>query len=125
MKASCTYVPSDFKPIVVEMPFEAGLPLGLMTMKKTYRGGMEGESFTLFTSAFDRQANTGTSLAMEIIRGSLNGKAGGFCYLHLADTKGGDRRDELVRIEPFSGTGALAASRARGKWRLSPTGPIG
>jgi len=120
MKASCTYVPSDFAPIELEVPFETGLPVGLMTMKKTYEGEMAGESFTLFTSAFDRGSNTGTYLAMEVFHGSLQGKEGGFCYLHLADTRGGDRRNEVLRIVPFSGTGKLTGIEGTGQMVIEP-----
>jgi predicted DNA-binding transcriptional regulator YafY len=105
-----TFTVSGFTgvPIDVEQPVVTALPVGVATMVKTYVGGVEGRSTTLFTSAFDPGSGVGTYVAMESFEGSLDGRAGTFNFVHVASTRGTDRADEYFSIVPFSGTGELA-----------------
>lgn len=122
MKAKGTFVPRDFLPQPIEVPVKTALPAGVMTMKKVYSGEIIGESFTLFCSAFDQKTNTGTYVAMESFIGALGDRHGAFNYIHLADSQGGNRTNELLRIVPHSGTGELAGIRGGGTMTIEEDG---
>jgi len=104
-----TFTVSGFVGVPVEQENQVttALAVGVATMVKEYRGGVEGRSTTLFTSAFDPERAVGTYVAMESFEGSLDGRSGAFNYAHIASTHGADRFDDHVVIVPSSGTGQL------------------
>ncbi|WP_033257573.1 MULTISPECIES: DUF3224 domain-containing protein [Kitasatospora] len=115
MRASGTFTVQEFTPAPVpagEVVTASGV--GVATMRKEFRGELEGRSDTLFTSAFDHAAGVGTYLAMESFAGALHGAAGSFNFAHSATTLGTARDDEYFVIVPGSGTGALAGITGTG-----------
>lgn len=115
MRASGTFAVVDFTPTPADGPaIETALPVGLATMEKRYEGEVQGRSVTLFTSAYDQSAGTGTYVAMESFEGTLHGRAGAFNFAHSATTLGEGRQSEFLVIVPTSGTGDLAGITGTG-----------
>lgn len=100
--------------LTVSPPIETALPIGVVRMERTYDGGVQGRSATLFTAAYDTESGRGTYVAMEAFEGSVDGRAGTFDYVHSATTQGSDRTDQYFLIVPGSGTGDLAGIHGRG-----------
>ncbi len=75
MRVSGTFKVQNFKPTELKPVPEVNtaLPVGIVTMDKSYQGEIEGRSSTLFVAAFD-PAKGGTYLAMESFEGTLAGK---------------------------------------------------
>ncbi len=116
MRVSGTFKVVDFTPASVPSPaIETAVPVGVATMDKRFEGEVAGRAATLFTSAFDQSANTGTYVAMESFEGTLHGQAGAFNFAHSATMVAGDRQgDFFVIIVPGSGTGELAGITGTG-----------
>ncbi|MER6675127.1 DUF3224 domain-containing protein [Streptomyces sp. NPDC000983] len=115
MRASGTFKVADFTPAPVPgSSIETALPVGVATMEKLFQGEITGRSTTLFTSAFDPDAGTGTYVAMESFTGTLHGRAGAFNFAHAATTLGEGREAEYFVIVPTSGTGALTGITGTG-----------
>jgi hypothetical protein len=113
--AEATFTVSDFTPAPVPAPeIATALPVGVVTMTKTYTGAIEGRSQTIFTSAFDPAAGKGTYVALESFEGTVDGRAGAFNFIHAASTSGDDRSGEMFLIVPDSGTGELSTISGTG-----------
>jgi hypothetical protein len=113
MRAEATFTVSDFAPAPVPAPeITTALPVGVVTMTKTYTGAIDGRSQTIFTSAFD--GTKGTYVALESFAGTVDGRDGAFNFVHVATTSGEDRSGEVFLIVPDSGTGALAGITGTG-----------
>lgn len=124
MRATATFTVSAFAAtgLEPEPPVPTGLPVGVATMEKRYEGEATGRSATLFTSAFDQAAGTGTYVAMESFEGSLHGREGAFNFVHSAATTGTDRSAEFFAIVPSSGTGELAGITGAGGMAVEADG---
>jgi hypothetical protein len=125
MRADGTFSVVSFVPAQVSPPPVAvatGLPVGVSTMEKHFKGEVTGRSATLFTAAFDQAQGLGTYVAMESFDGSLNGIAGMFNFAHSATTHGSDRTAEHFTIVPGSGTGGLAGIAGGGGISLDGDG---
>ncbi|KUH36093.1 MULTISPECIES: DUF3224 domain-containing protein [Streptomyces] len=110
-RASGTFTVAAFEPTSLEPDpaVETALPVTVATMEKRYEGEVNGRSATLFTSAYDTGAGTGTYVAMESFEGTLAGRAGTFNFVHAASTTAGSGRlGEYFTVVPGSGTGELA-----------------
>ena len=105
-----TFTVSGFAevPVAAEEQVTTALSVGIATMRKQFVGGVDGRSTTLFTYAQHPETGAGTYVAMESFEGSLDGRSGGFNFVHSASTHGTDRYDEHVRIVTSSGSGELA-----------------
>jgi hypothetical protein len=115
MRASGTFTVAEYTPAPVPAPpVGTALPVGVATMAKQYEGEVAGRSATLFTSAFDPAAGTGTYVALESFEGTLDGRAGAFNFAHSATTLGQSREAEFFVIVPTSGTGDLAGITGTG-----------
>jgi len=119
-----TFTVSGFAevPITQEQPVVTALPVGVATMVKTFTGGVEGRSTTVFTSAFDPERSIGSYVAMESFEGSLDGRGGAFNFMHSASTSGSDRHAEHVTIVGSSGTGELAGITGGGALEIDADG---
>ena len=100
-----SFVPTTLTP--APLTIEVGAPVGVAVMEKVYVGGVDGRSATIFTSAFDMSTGVGTYVALESFEGSLDGRTGGFAFVHSATTTGTDRARELFVIVPGTGVGEL------------------
>ena len=117
MRAEGTFTVASFVPSTLTPPPPAvtvGAPVGVAVMEKVYSGGVEGHSATIFTSAFDMGTGVGTYAAVESFEGSLDGRTGGFAFVHSATTTGSDRSRELFVIVPGTGVGELAGITGSG-----------
>ena len=107
-----SFAPAELSP--APLVVGTGLPTGVVTMEKRFRGEVDGRAATIFTAAFDQASGVGTYVAMESFEGSLNGTSGSFNFIHTASTTGSDRTDEHFAIVPSSGTGGLAEIKGTG-----------
>ncbi|MFJ1751748.1 DUF3224 domain-containing protein [Kitasatospora sp. NPDC088134] len=115
MRASGTFTVSEFTP--TDLPagdIETASGVGVATMRKEFRGEVEGRSHTLFTAAFDQASGVGTYLAMESFAGRLHEAEGTFNFAHSATTLGGGRDGEYFVVVPGSGTAGLAGITGTG-----------
>lgn len=91
---------------------EGGVALGRATFDKRFSGALTAESRVQMLSCLDGARKAGAYVAMERIRGTLEGKTGSFVVAHL-----GERTEQsqslTVLIAPGSGTGELAGIRGR------------
>jgi hypothetical protein len=124
MQTTSTFTVETFEPTDVAPPeTTTATPVGVARMVKRFRGGLEGRSETLFTSAFDQAKGVGTYVAMESFAGSLDGRSGTVNIAHTATTDGGpDRLHEVVVIVPASGTGELAGLTGTGRMHIAADG---
>lgn len=124
MKVEATFTVENFRNASVELnpPVTTALPVSVATMTKRYVGQIEGVSATLFTSAFDHAAGTGTYVAMESFEGTVDGKTGSFNFIHSAAAVGTGRGDEFFRIVDASGTGELTGISGIGGITIKPDG---
>lgn len=123
MRVSGTFTVADFTPAPVPPPgVETAVAVGVTTMVKQYEGEIEGRSQTLFTSAFNQAAGTGTYVAMESFAGTLGGRTGTFNFAHSATTLGESRENEFFVIVPTSGTGELAGITGAGGMAIDADG---
>jgi Protein of unknown function (DUF3224) len=125
MRVEATFVVESFVPSRLEPPPEpvvTGTPADVAVMRKRFEGGVVGVSTTLFTSAFDQAAGTGTYVALESFEGSIGGAVGAFCFVHGASTSGSDRSDEHFAVVPGSGTGDLAGVTGSGGLQVEEDG---
>jgi hypothetical protein len=124
MRATGTFSVKAFNPVAVaaEPAISTALPVGVATMEKSYQGGVEGRSATVFTSAFDQATGVGTYVAMESFDGTVDSREGAFNFVHSATTGGNDRSAEYFAIVPASGTGQLTGISGTGGLAIDPDG---
>jgi hypothetical protein len=103
--AVATFTPAELTPPPIDIT--VGSPVGVATMEKVYAGQVIGHSATIFTSAYDEATGVGSYVAMESFEGSLDGRSGGFAYMHAATTHGEDSTDAMLIIVPNTGVGDL------------------
>jgi hypothetical protein len=77
-----------------------------MSIDKTFHGELEGSSIGSMISAGDPKAGEAGYVALELVTGTLKGRAGSFALMHHATMSGGSRAME-VTVVPGSGEGAL------------------
>ncbi len=94
---------------VVMQPLESAPAPGLsrISLKKELHGDLEGSSLGEMLGGGDYKKGAAGYVAMEMVTGSLHGKAGSFALEHLA-TMDSAGPNMTVLIVPGSGTGALA-----------------
>jgi hypothetical protein len=86
-------------------PDTSTAPYNHLTLTKHYHGGLEAEG-TGEMLAGGGPTGTGGYVAMEVVKGTLDGKAGSFELMHWGAME--DGRFELrISVVPGSGTGAL------------------
>jgi hypothetical protein len=91
-----------------EPPFDQrdGVILGRTRFDKTFHGPLTATSVVHMTSVRTAQPTSAGYVAVERLEGTVEGKAGSFCVVHLGLMNRGE--SELrVSIVPDSGTGAL------------------
>ena len=95
--------------------------LGRMSIDKRFHGALEATS-TGEMLAF-RSATSGSAgyVAMETVRGTLDGRAGSFVLQHSSTLAGGVPTQSIV-VAPGSGTGALAGLSGRMVIDIGPGG---
>lgn len=91
-----------------EPPFDVrdGISLGRARFDKTFHGPLSATSVVYMLSARTAVPTSAAYVALERIEGTLDGKRGSFCVLHLATMRGGTQSLRIVTA-PDSGTGEL------------------
>lgn len=91
-----------------EPPFDTrdGISLGRARFDKTFHGPLTAASVVSMLSARTAVPTSAAYVALERIEGTLEGKRGSFCVLHLATMSGGTQSLRIVTA-PDTGTGEL------------------
>ena len=103
-----TFEVAGFAPVPVEPTVDVttAMPVGVATMEKRFRGGVDGTSATLFSGG-QAPDGAGAYVAVESFSGSLDGRSGSFVFVHAACTHGQDRYAEHFAVVEGSGTDGL------------------
>jgi hypothetical protein len=88
-------------------PGGEGTTLGRMSIDKTFRGDLEAQSRGEMLSALTGTEGSAGYVAIEQVRGSLDGRSGTFVLQHFGIMDGGRNR-LILEVVPGSGTGELA-----------------
>lgn len=83
-----------------------GNQLGRMTLDKTFRGALDAVSQGEMLSAMTSIQGSAGYVAIEQVKGSLNGKQGTFVLQHFGIMQNGEDR-LVLEVVPGSGTGEL------------------
>jgi hypothetical protein len=102
-----------------EPPFDVsdGVTLGRARFDKTFTGALEATSVVHMTSARTALPDSAAYVAVERITGSLEGRAGSFCVVHLATMNRG-AQSLRITVVPDSGSGGLLGLRGEMRIRL-------
>jgi hypothetical protein len=90
----------------VQPPEERAL-LARNTLAKVFRGDLEGTGSGVMLAMNTAVENSAVYVALEVVRGRLDGKEGTFGLQHVGVMERGDAKLS-IRIVPDSGTGELA-----------------
>jgi Protein of unknown function (DUF3224) len=86
-----------------------GATLGRMTIDKQFHGDLEGESAGEMLSAVTAVEGSAGYVAIELVKGTLNGKKGTFVLQHSGTMTHGGTPSLSVTVVPNSGTDELAS----------------
>lgn len=91
-----------------EPPYDVvdGVSLGRVSFDKRFTGALEATSTVQMIGARTPVEGSGVYVAMERVKGTLDGKTGTFALYHLGTQRGGKRTLDVV-VVPDSGTGEL------------------
>lgn len=88
-------------------PTDTGDAIGRFALAKSWAGGLSGVSHGWMLSAGDPAAGRAGYVALEVVEGELDGRAGSFAFQQLGAMRDGEQRLDYL-VVPGSGTGALA-----------------
>ena len=95
--------------------------LGRMSIDKQFHGALEAGSTGEMLAFSDAALGSGGYVAMETVRGTLDGRAGSFMLQHSSTmTRGAPAQS--IAVVPDSGTGALAGLAGRMVVDIAPGG---
>jgi hypothetical protein len=80
--------------------------IGRMSLDKQYHGDLEATSKGQMLSAMGEVKGSAAYVAIERVRGTLNGRAGTFALVHTGTMAGG-KAELSIMVVPDSGTGQL------------------
>ena len=95
--------------------------LGRMSIDKRFHGALEASSTGEMLSAGNPAAGSAGYVAMETVRGTLDGRAGSFALQHSSTIAGGVPTQSIT-VVPGSGTDALAGLAGRMVVEIAPGG---
>ena len=95
--------------------------LGRMSLDKQFHGALEATSNGEMLSWMDAARSSGAYVAMETVRGTLDGRAGSFVLMHGSTMNRGEP-SQSISVVPGSGTGALAGLTGRMVVDIAPGG---
>jgi hypothetical protein len=98
----------SFEPVVKPLPpdFPDAPALGRMTINKQLHGGIEGNSTGQMLTAMSETKGSAGYVAVELVTGKVDGRAGSFSLIHLGLMDRG-KPTLTVTVVPDSGTGEL------------------
>ena len=85
---------------------KAGNKLARMSIDKTFQGPLSGTSQGDMLSAMTSKQGSAGYVAIELVTGEIEGKAGSFCLQHFGLMSNGEQSLTLC-VVPDSGTGEL------------------
>lgn len=85
---------------------EPGAALGRVTFHKTFHGGLEAKSVVEMLSATTDVNGSAAYVALERVKGTLDGKSGSFVLIHTGTMKRG-AATLVISVVPDSATGEL------------------
>ena len=83
-----------------------------MKFEKQFDGPLAASSVLLMVAVMDRQIGSGGYVALEKVRGQLEGKQGSFLLQHSSTMDRG-QPSQNIQVVPDSGTDALVGLRGR------------
>ena len=95
--------------------------LGRMSLDKAFHGALEATSTGEMLSYRDATLASGGYVAMEMVRGTLDGRAGSFVLQHSSTMTRGEPAQSIT-VVPDSGTGALVGLAGRMVVDIAPGG---
>ena len=95
--------------------------LGRMSLDKQFHGALEATSVGEMLSFRDAALGSGGYVAMETVRGTLDGRAGAFVLQHSSTMTRGEPAQSIT-VVPDSGTGALVGLTGRMVVDIAPGG---
>ena len=95
--------------------------LGRMSLDKQFHGALEATSAGEMLGFRDAALGSGGYVAMETVRGTLDGRAGSFVLQHSSTMTRGEPAQSIT-VVPDSGTGALAGLAGRMVVDIAPGG---
>jgi hypothetical protein len=95
--------------------------LGRMSLDKRFHGALEATSTGEMLSFLDTTLGSGGYVAMETVRGTLDGRGGSFMLQHSSTMTRGEAAQSIT-VVPDSGTGALAGLAGRMVVDIAPGG---
>jgi hypothetical protein len=95
--------------------------LGRMSLDKQFHGALEATSTGEMLAFRDAALGSGGYVAMETVRGTLDGRAGSFMLQHSSTMTRGEPAQSIT-VVPDSGTGALVGLTGRMVVDIAPGG---
>jgi hypothetical protein len=95
--------------------------LGRMSLDKQFHGALEAASTGEMLGFRDMALGSGGYVAMETVRGTLDGRAGSFVLQHSTTMTRGEP-SQSITVVPDSGTGALVGLTGRMVVDIAPGG---
>lgn len=95
--------------------------LGRLSLDKRFHGALEATSTGEMLSAGDPASGSAGYVAMETVRGTLDGRAGSFVLQHSSTMNRGEPTQSIT-VVPDSGTDALAGLAGRMVVEIAPGG---
>ena len=95
--------------------------LGRMSLDKQFHGALEAASTGEMLAFRDAAIGSGGYVAMETVRGTLDGRAGSFVLQHSSTMTRGEPLQSIT-VVPDSGTGALVGLAGRMVVDIAPGG---
>ena len=95
--------------------------LGRMSLDKQFHGALEATSAGEMLGFRDAALGSGGYVAMETVRGTLDGRAGSFVLQHSSTMTRGEPAQSIT-VVPDSGTGALVGLTGRMVVDIAPGG---
>jgi Protein of unknown function (DUF3224) len=92
-----------------------------MSLDKRFHGALEATSRGEMLASGDGASGAGGYVALELVRGTLDGREGSFVLQH-SSTMARGAAEQSVIVVPESGTGALAGLRGRMVIDVAPGG---
>lgn len=92
-----------------------------MSLDKRFHGALEATSRGEMLASSDGTSGAGGYVALELVRGTLDGREGSFVLQHSSTMARGAAEQSIV-VVPESGTGALAGLRGRMVIDIAPGG---
>ena len=111
-----------FEVKIAPYPHTVDTAIPAFSLDKTYSGALRGSARGEMLTAGDRAAGNAGYVAMEIVTGTLDGKAGSFALMQSGTMTKGSAPELNVQVVPGSGTGELSGLYGAMTIHIAPDG---